>query len=193
MPRTIARKVLEDGQALSLIHGDLTEEVVDAVVNAANRRLEHGGGVAGAISRRGGPSIQAESDAWVRAHGPVPHDRPAITGAGHLPCRHVIHAVGPAWGDGDEEAKLAAAINGSLAVAEEHQLKSIAFPAISTGIFRFPKERAAGVILDTILAYYQAHPTSGIAEARITIIDEPTLHVFRDEFYHRWPQSLGVA
>ncbi|HKZ54252.1 MAG TPA: macro domain-containing protein [Anaerolineales bacterium] len=193
MPRSIARRLLDNGQTLSLIHGDLTEEVVDAVVNAANRRLEHGGGVAGAVSRRGGPSIQAESDAWVRAHGLVPHDRPAITGAGQLPCRHVIHAVGPAWSDGDEEAKLAAAINGSLAVAEERQLKSIAFPAISTGIFRFPKERAAGVILDTILAYYLAHPRSGIADARITIIDDPTLQVFRDEFYHRWPESLGAA
>src|SRR5512146_11618 len=108
---TIIRTIsYPSGQRLELVSGDLTEEQVDAIVNAANSHLAHGGGVAGAIVRRGGPSIQAESDAWVHKHGPVTHAEPAYTGAGRLPCRYVIHAVGPIWGAGDEDGKLADAV-----------------------------------------------------------------------------------
>src|SRR5688572_10003455 len=97
------------GQRLQIVQGDLTQENVDAIVNAANARLQHGGGVAAAISRRGGPQILAESDAWVRQHGPVTHTAPAHTGAGSLPCCIIIHAVGPVWGEGNEDHKLSAA------------------------------------------------------------------------------------
>ena len=83
------------GQQLHLVQGDITQEEVGAIVNAANLHLQHGGGVAGIISRRGGPQIQQESDAWVREHGPVSHAKPAYTSGGDLPCRYVIHAVGP--------------------------------------------------------------------------------------------------
>src|SRR2546422_11703553 len=102
----VAERTLRSGHRVAVGQGDLTEEAVDAIVNAANEYLSHGGGVAGAIVRRGGPKIQHESDAWVNAHGPAQHDRPALTGAGRLPCRAVIHAVGPMWGDGDEAQKL---------------------------------------------------------------------------------------
>jgi O-acetyl-ADP-ribose deacetylase len=108
----------ETGQQLEITQGDLTEEQVDAIVNAANNQLAHGGGVAGAISRKGGPQIQAESSEWVRRHGPVSHDQPAYTSAGRLPARYVIHAVGPVWGAGDEDRKLEEAVRGSLETAE---------------------------------------------------------------------------
>src|SRR5687768_13562063 len=97
MPARIHEHTLPTGQTLVLEHGDLTESDADAIVNAANSQLLHGGGVAGAIVRRGGPSIQAESDAWVDQHGPATHTRPGLTGAGTLPARAIIHAVGPVW------------------------------------------------------------------------------------------------
>ena len=165
-------------QLLQIVQGDLTQENVDAIVNAANTYLRHGGGVAGAIVRRGGAQIQAESDAWVRQHGPVPHDSPAYTSAGNLPCRYVIHAVGPIWGEGDEDAKLTAAIQGSLILAAQLKLKSIAFPAISTGIFGYPKDRAARVILKAILMYFDQHPPSSLELVRLTLIDQPTIQAF---------------
>ncbi len=173
------------GQRLELVHGDLTLETVDAIVNAANSRLAHGGGVAGAIVRRGGASIQRESDAWVAAHGQVTHASPAFTGAGRLSCRTIIHAVGPVWGSGDEEAKLAAAVHGSLALAEQLGLASLAMPPISTGIFGFPRRRAAQIFLEVIRGYFDLNPGSGLRLARVTILDEETLTVFEDE----WPEQ----
>jgi O-acetyl-ADP-ribose deacetylase (regulator of RNase III) len=165
-------------QTLQLVQGDLTTEAVDAIVNAANSHLQHGGGVAGIIVRRGGYEIQAESDAWVREHGPVSPTEPAYTGAGRLPCRYVIHAVGPIWGEGNEDNKLAAAVTGSLTLADRLGLSSIAFPAISTGIFGFPKERAAGVIFSAIKGYFTQQPSSGLQIVRLTLFDQPTIDAF---------------
>lgn len=163
---------------IQLVQGDLTQEAVDAIVNAANDRLQHGGGVAGAIVRAGGPGIQAESEAWVRSHGPVSHAEPAYTRAGELPCRYVIHAVGPVWGEGQEDEKLAAAVAGSLRLADRLELRSIALPAISTGIFGFPKERAARVILNAVRGYFQRNPASGLELVRLTLFDGPTVEAF---------------
>jgi putative ATPase len=190
MSRVIAEHTFPSGQILRLVHGDLTAERVDAIVNAANSMLAHGGGVAGAIVRRGGSEIQEESDAWVRAHGPVSHERPAITGAGRLPSRRVIHAVGPVWGAGDEDRKLGAAVAGALRAAEEYGLETIALPAISMGIFGFPKERGAGVLLTAVADHLEARPASPLKEVRVTLIDGPTLEVFAQEFRARWPDSL---
>ncbi|MBI4771455.1 MAG: macro domain-containing protein [Chloroflexi bacterium] len=190
MSQILARQALPGGQQLLLVHGDLTAETVDAIVNAANARLQHGGGVAGAISRRGGPSIQAESDAWVRQHGPVSHERPSITGAGRLPCRFVIHAVGPVWGSGDEDRKLGAAVGGALQLAHERGLPSLALPPISTGIFGFPVERGARVILDAALAFCAAAgPDSPLREIRFTMIDDKTAQVFAREFERRFGRA----
>jgi len=185
MNETILSFSLPSGQTLELVHGDLTIEQVDAIVNAANNRLQHGGGVAGAIRRAGGRIIQQESDAWVAAHGPVSHAAPAITSAGALPCRYVIHAVGPMWGSGDEDAKLSAAVTGSLETADRLGLASIAMPPISTGIFGFPKDRAAGLFKAAIEAYYQAHPESGIKLVRLVIIDAQTLAIFERAWRER--------
>ena len=163
---------------LQLVQGDLTEEHVDAIVNAANTHLQHGGGVAGVISRRGGSQIQAESDAWVRTHGPVPHEKPAYTSAGKLPCRYVIHAVGPVWGEGLEDKKLHAAVVGTLDLTSQLNLASVAFPAISTGIFGFPKERAARIILEAIRSYFARQAGSTVRLVRIVLIDSATLAAF---------------
>ena len=172
------------GQRLQLALGDITEEQVDAIVNAANAHLQHGGGVAGVIARRGGPAIQQESDTWVRQHGPVSHANPAYTTAGRLPCRFVIHAVGPVWGSTgspqEADQKLAATVRGSLERAAELELESLALPAISTGIFGFPKDRAAGVILSAIRNYYiEENPETRLRLVRVVLYDRPTMDAFR--------------
>jgi O-acetyl-ADP-ribose deacetylase (regulator of RNase III) len=178
MNRVIEEHKLANGQLLQIVQGDLTAETVDAIVNAANRHLQHGGGVAGAIVRSGGDEIQAQSDAWVHAHGLVSHAAPAYTGAGSLPSKYVIHAVGPIWGEGDEDEKLRQAVIGSLQLADQLGLGSIAFPAISTGIYGFPKERAARIILESVDAYFSQNPGSGLKIVRITLFDQPTLDAF---------------
>ncbi len=134
---------------IEIVEGDLTDLATDAIVNPANANLVLGGGVAGAIARRGGPSIQAECD----RHGPIEVGEAALTGAGELAAGAVIHAVGPRMGEGDEDEKLANATRGALALAEQHGLRSIALPAISTGIFGYPLERCAQVMLGTIIAF----------------------------------------
>ena len=179
MNSLIYTKTYSAGQKLELVHGDLTEEQVDAIVNAANCHLEHGAGVAGAIVRKGGHIIREESETWVREHGLVSHEAPAFTRAGELSCKYVIHAVGPIWGEGDEDRKLAVAVNGSLALADRLKLESLAMPPISTGIFGFPKERAARIFKNSITAYFTDHPQSSLKLVRFTIIDQETLQVFK--------------
>ena len=186
MNAILKETLLPSGTTLQLVQGDITGETIDAIVNAANEHLRHGAGVAGAISRRGGPDVQAESDAWVREHGPVSHAEPAWTSGGRLPCRYVIHAVGPVWGQthgegarGIEDAKLAAAISGSLRVADELKLESIAFPAISTGIFGFPKERAAGIMIKAIEDYFRTKFHPGLKTIRLVLYDATTLAAFQ--------------
>lgn len=165
---------------LEIAQGDLTQEPLDAIVNAANARLMHGGGVAMAILQAGGWSIQLESNAWIRQHGPVSNTEPAYTHAGKLPTRYIIHAVGPIWGEGDEDNKLALAIAGSLKRAEALKLHSIAFPAISTGIFGFPKERAAKIFFATFQAYASQHVETSLSLIRVTLWDEDSLQIFLD-------------
>jgi len=134
---------------LELIDGDITEMDTDAIVNAANARLVLGGGVAGAIKRKGGPRIQAEccEIGGTFVGGAV------ITTGGDLKAEHVIHAVGPRMGEGDEDEKLRNATLNSLKVADENNLKSISFPAISAGIFGFPIERCSKIMIQTTINY----------------------------------------
>ncbi len=167
-------------QVLEVRQGDLTQEEVDAIVNAANSHLAHGGGVAGAIVRRGGYAIQEESDRWVAEHGPVPTGQVAVTGAGHLPCQWVIHAVGPVWqgGGAHEEELLEAAVRNSLLKAEELNLQSIALPAISSGIFGFPKERCAEIMIATAIDFFSQQPHCKLSRICFTNIDEATVAIF---------------
>ncbi|MEW6028093.1 MAG: macro domain-containing protein [Chloroflexota bacterium] len=177
MSNLLVERTLASGQSLQIAQGDITLEEVDAIVNAANEHLQHGGGVAWAISKRGGDSIQKESDEWIRKHGPVTHSRPAWTSGGLLPAKYVIHAVGPVWGAGGEDDKLADAVRGSLRAADELGLASIAFPAISTGIFGFPKERAARIILKSIKEYCERE-NSKLKTIRLVLFDDATVNAF---------------
>ena len=162
---------------LRLIHGDITERNVDAIVNAANSHLQHGGGVAGAIIRKGGQSIQDESDQI----GFVPVGHAGITGAGKLPAKFVIHAVGPRMGEGDEENKLKSAVWNSLRVAAEKGLKSIAMPAISSGIFGFPKDKCAKILVNESKNYLQNNPINSIEVIEFCVFDEKTVEFFKRE------------
>ena len=171
---------LKTGQLIQVVEGDITEESVDAIVNAANSHLQHGAGVAGAISRKGGPVIQKESDQWVELHGPVSHDQPAWTSDGSLKASYVIHAVGPVWGEGAEAEKLSSAIIGVLRKAEELKCKSLAIPAISTGIFGFPKDQAAKIFVKSMKDYFSGIRTSELKRIRLTLIDQETISAFND-------------
>lgn len=179
MNSVLMERVLSTGQTLQIVQGDITTEEVDAIVNAANEHLQHGGGVAWAIVKRGGDVIQEESDEWIRQHGLASHAHPAWTSGGALPAKYIIHAVGPVWGDGDEDNKLADAITGSLRAADELKCSSIAMPAISTGIFGFPKDRAAGIIFKTIEEYFNNN-NSGLKIVRITLFDQTTIAIFTE-------------
>jgi O-acetyl-ADP-ribose deacetylase (regulator of RNase III) len=180
MPNKVLQEAEINGKLIRIVHGDITEEEVDAIVNAANEYLKHGGGVAGAIVRKGGYEIQEESDKI----GYVPTGSAAITGAGKLPAKYVIHAVGPIWegGQSEEDQKLESAVLSSLKIADEKKLKSISFPAISAGIFGFPKERCAKILIDTAVKFLNQNPNTSIEEIRFCLFDEPTLNAFLDEF-----------
>ena len=178
MNSVLVERALSTGQTLQIVRGDITLEEVDAIVNAANEHLQHGGGVAWAIAKRGGDVIQEESDRWIQEHGLVSHAHPAWTLGGALPAKYIIHAVGPVWGDGDEDKKLSDAVVGSLRVADELKCASICMPAISTGIFGFPKDRAAQIILSSIDQYFSKTQESSIRQIRIILFDVSSLQVF---------------
>jgi len=173
---------LGSGQRLCLVRGDMTEEAVDAIVNAANRHLAHGAGLAGAIVRKGGQVIQQESDRLA----PVEVGGAAVTGAGALPARFVIHAVGPRWGEGDEDAKLRRAALSSLTLANERGFESIALPAISAGIFGFPVDRCAQILVQAAVDFCADHPDGPPSLIRFTLMDERALAAFDAEFRSRW-------
>jgi len=185
MNTVLVEKRLPSNQAFQLVQGDITSEEVDAIVNAANERLQHGGGVAWAISQKGGSVIREESDRWVREHGLVTHSHPAWTSGGDLPAKYVIHTVGPAWGDGNEDQKLTDAVTGSLRLAGELKCTSIAMPAISTGIFGFPREKAATIIFSTVEDYFQGS-TSSLKVVKLVLYDQPTLDVFLKSWKDKW-------
>jgi len=189
MADIIAETHLTNSCVLRLVQGDLTLEKVDAIVNAANSSLVHGGGLAAAVVKRGGSVIQKASNTWVNTRGQVTHRKPAITIAGDLSCEFVIHAVGPVWGSGDEDQKLKDAITGVLELALTRGFTSLAIPAISTGIYRFPRERAAGIIFETIEFEIQRREQGSLQEIRVTILGDQTLQDFHKVFTERWPEA----
>jgi O-acetyl-ADP-ribose deacetylase (regulator of RNase III) len=165
-------EILVQNTVLKLLTGDITQQTTDAIVNAANSLLIHGGGVAGAIIRKGGMSIQLES--FKKA--PVPVGQAVITGAGKLKCNYVIHAVGPRMGEGDEDEKLKNAVLNSLRLAEENKLSSIAFCAISTGIFGYPMDRCAEIMLTNTICYLKDQ--TGLKEAVFCLYDQKAYDIF---------------
>ncbi len=164
-------------KTLRLVSADLTERDVDAIVNAANSRLQHGGGVAGAIVRKGGRVIQDESDKI----GFVPVGSAVITTAGKLKARYIIHAVGPRMGEGDEDNKLKSAINCVLTLAAGEKLKSISVPAISAGIFGFPKDRCAKILVGETAAFLKNNAASSLELVEFCIFDQEAYGYFKDE------------
>lgn len=145
---------------IHLLQGDITKVKVDAIVNAANSSLLGGGGVDGAIHRAGGAAILEECRAIRAKQGGCPTGEAVITTGGNLPAKYVIHTVGPVWNGGHnrEEELLANAYRNSLRLAAENGIKTIAFPNISTGIYHFPKEKAAAIAVRTVGDFLTAHP-----------------------------------
>ena len=168
-------KVQVGSSTLELVEGDITEMDTDAIVNAANAQLVLGGGVAGAIRRKGGPEIQRECNKT----GGTFVGWAVITTGGNLKARHVIHAVGPRMGEGNEDEKLKNATLNSLKLADENNLKSIAFPAISTGIFGFDIQRCARIMLQTTIDYLRAK--TGLQKVVFSLFGRDAYQVFENE------------
>jgi O-acetyl-ADP-ribose deacetylase (regulator of RNase III) len=168
--------VTMDRTQLEIVQGDITDFEVDAIVNAANEQLQLGAGVAGAIRQKGGASIQEECNRI----GSTPVGTAVMTGAGHLKAKQVIHAVGPQMGEGDEDRKLASAVRSALALADRRGLKSIAIPALSTGVFGFPMERAARIMLTEIHRYLQGG----------TKLERVVVALWNDEAFEIWKREL---
>jgi len=169
-------KVTIEGHTLELVEGDVTTQEVDAIVNAANSQLAGGGGVDGAIHRRGGPVIMEETDR-LYPNG-CPTGSAVITGAGNLPAKHVIHAVGPFWQGGKvgEPDLLVATHRRSLELAIENNCRSIAFPAISTGVYGYPMDKAAQVSLETAIEFLRLYGKPELI--RFVLYGEPAYQAF---------------
>ena len=161
---------------IEVVEGDVTRLDVDAIVNAANESLLGGGGVDGAIHRAAGPRLLEEC----RGLGGCPTGEARITGAYDLPARHVVHTVGPVWRGGNrgEDGLLESCYRESLRLAAEHGARTIAFPAISTGVYRFPVARAAGIAVRTVTAGLAEHPS--IRRVVLCCFDARSAGVFRE-------------
>jgi O-acetyl-ADP-ribose deacetylase (regulator of RNase III) len=163
-----------------LKRGDITQENADAIVNAANSSLLGGGGVDGAIHRAGGPSILAEcKEIRARLGGPLPTGEAVVTGAGDLPARHVVHAVGPVWrgGASGESDLLRAAYRNSLSRAAEAGARTVAFPSISTGAYGYPVREAASVALGAVSEWAEEHDDL-LEEVRFVLFSEGDLAAY---------------
>lgn len=169
-----------DDAVVRVVRGDITALEVDVVVNAANERLAHGGGVAAAIARAGGGEVQRESDAWVRDHGPLGPGQAAVTTAGRMPARIVVHVVGPRYQEGQDNAGLLTqAVHAALDAADGAGASSVALPAISAGIFGYPPEQATQVIADACARWLE-QGGRGVDDVALVAFDERTGDLFAD-------------
>jgi O-acetyl-ADP-ribose deacetylase len=168
---------LANDKIIRLIKGDITEQNIDVIVNPANSFLKHGGGIAGAIVRKGGNIIQIESDKI----GFVPVGSSVLTTSGKLPCSAIIHTVGPKMGEGNENHKLSKSIKSSLSLASEKGYTNISIPAISSGIFGFPKDRCADILLDETIKFLTNNNTT-LQLVEFCMIDNETLFHFKMKF-----------
>lgn len=161
-----------DGRMVVAVMGDLTRQRVDAVVNAANEHLRHGGGVAAALANAGGPAVDEESRAWVAEHGPVRLGQAAVTTAGDLPARVLVHVVGPRYRDGQDNAGLLRqAVRAALDAARDASAGAVALPAISAGVFGYPPDEAGAVIADEAVAWLAGDP-GDVTEIRLVGVDD---------------------
>jgi O-acetyl-ADP-ribose deacetylase len=185
MNNRLISKIIDDFMVngdtlLRLVEGDITDRKVDVIVNAANSHLMHGAGVAGAIVRKGGKIIQEESSRI----GFVKVGSSAITSSGNLQCKAVIHTVGPKMGEGNEDEKLSNAINSCLELATQKAFKSISIPAISSGIFGFPKDRCAKILVSETINFLTRREDlpSNIKIVEFCLLDIETINAFKKEF-----------
>jgi O-acetyl-ADP-ribose deacetylase (regulator of RNase III) len=167
---------------MTLVKGDITTVEVDAVVNAANSHLVVGGGVCAAIHAKGGPTIADECRIWTEAKGPVPPGEAAITSAGDLPARYVIHVVGPMWHGGSvgEPEQLRSSYEAALRLADDEGLTSIAFPSVATGIFGYPTDLAAPLALATVRDTLRE--MRSVTDVTFVLFDDATYEAYRSAF-----------
>jgi len=184
------RKFGYSGITIEIVQGDITKESTDVIVNAANSMLKHGGGVAGAIVKNGGFSIQKESDKYVEKCGPVKTGEVAVTSAGKLKAKWIVHAVGPIWGEGQENEKLSSAIINSLKTAEKLGAESISLPAISSGIFGFPKDKCADVFFEALKNYIDNYKPKNLKRIRLCNIDNLTCEIFLKKSLEHFETSI---
>ena len=170
-----------NNHTIEIVKGDITKEQTNAIVNAANSSLQHGGGVALAIASAAGKELIKECEQYISEHGQVPTGSAMITTGGNLNAKFVIHTVGPIWGSGNEDEKLRSAITSSLELCEKHDIKSCSFPAISSGIYGFPKERCAKLFFEVLSRYFNEKADSIIELVRLCNIDEKTSSIFLAE------------
>jgi len=164
---------LPGGRRFRVVVGDLLQEPGDAIVNAANGHLAHGGGVAAVIARAAGPALDEEGRVLVADRGPVATGDAVVTGAGRLSYLGVIHAVGPRLGEGDEEEKLTSAIAAALARANERGWHTLSFPAVSSGIFSVPLEVCARAYVAGVRRHFDSCPDSSLEEVRCCLLAGP--------------------
>lgn len=184
-PTVVATLDYPGGRTFTAVLGDLLTEPTDGIVNAANGRLAHGGGVAAAIARAAGAALEDEGDAFIRTHGPIPTGGAAYTTAGRLAFAGVIHAVGPYQGEGDEEAKLVRALQSAFAIASEKGWESLSFPAISSGIFAVPVDVCARAYVTAVSAFFTAHPDSSVRTLRLVLFPGPIVEAVREAMARR--------
>ena len=177
---------IKDKGLLTLVEGDITERKVDAIVNPANSYLQHGGGVASTIVRKGGNIIQEESDKI----GFVQVGSSTITSSGILPCKSIIHTVGPRMGEGNENEKLSKAINSCLGLCLRKGFESISIPAISSGIFGFPNDKCAKILVNETISFLKnlEDSSAGIKLVEFCILGKDTLQAFQYEFEKSKPE-----
>ncbi|XP_031575047.1 protein mono-ADP-ribosyltransferase PARP14-like [Actinia tenebrosa] len=186
----ICSKTTPQGKTLSVCKDDLTKHPADVIVNAANEQLQHSGGLAGAIVRVGGRQIQQECDEYIKENGSLPTGEAIDTDSGKLPCKRIVHAVGPRWSRAasqrhaqgqttNEEKLLYSAIQNSLLLAKDYQ--SIAIPAVSSGIYGVPVIVCAKKIIQSVIDFFQRHPHCKLSDVRFTNNDDPTVNAFENE------------
>ena len=178
--RVINEIKIKDGRMLMLVEGDITERNVDVIVNPANSYLRHGGGIASTIVKKGGSIIQEESNKI----GFIKVGSSTITSSGILPCKAIIHTVGPRMGEGNEDEKLSKAINSCLELGLLKGFESISIPAISSGIFGFPKDRCAKILVNETISFLKNldDSSTGIKLVEFCILGKETLQAFVYEF-----------
>jgi putative ATPase len=175
----LGRRDYPGGRSFSAVLGNLLDEETDGIVNAANGWLAHGGGVAAAQAAAAGPARAGEGGRLVKARGPLPTGSAALTTAGRLPFKGVIHAVGPRRGEGREEEQLVSALRAAFEIADDRGWASLSFPAVSAGIFAVPAEVCARAYLRAADRFYAEHPATPLLAIRLVVFDGPVADEMR--------------